>query len=120
MCRNYQVRTNLFMPTVCRFAVGGDTCPRPTGAVSFIVVRFSHVDCEERSDVVAQSFMTMQWKESLLIIAGTAKMCLKRYIYIGSHRHRSASGMAFRPPALVLPNHATAAFAASRLILKTD
>ena len=26
-CRNYQVRTNLFIPTVCRFAVGGDMSP---------------------------------------------------------------------------------------------
>ena len=26
-CRNYQVRTNLFMPAVCRFAVGGDMSP---------------------------------------------------------------------------------------------
>ena len=26
-CRNYQVRTNLFMPAACRFAVGGDMSP---------------------------------------------------------------------------------------------
>ena len=26
-CRNYQVRTNLFIPTVCRFAVIGDMSP---------------------------------------------------------------------------------------------
>ena len=36
-CRNYQVRTNLFMPTVCRFAVIGDMSPPYRGGYKSVV-----------------------------------------------------------------------------------
>ena len=43
------VQTCSCLPSAASRSAG--TCPRPTEAVSFIVVRFSHVDCEEHSDV---------------------------------------------------------------------
>ena len=48
-CRNYQMRTSLFMPAVCRCADGGDMSPPYRGCVVYHGA-FSPVDCEERSD----------------------------------------------------------------------